>query len=225
MAYVHCMPARIISLKHGLDNIVTGQIETCHGNKSFTTRGHIVKATNKVYRVCQWKPSAGQNVLIDAEITGDHVLVDHIEIDYSPDVLEVSDSQYLNMIAQMLPKHPPASKTVRLWRTSEPYRIRFALPASRQITPRTIQEEIVHAVYDKGLWKIWTVKRDGGHLATKGIDQAVMPIIARAAGCELLSGETEKEAFERKEREEIAASKASRIEIAAPSPVLEDCPF
>lgn len=225
MAYVHCMPARVMALQHGLDNIVTGTLRTPLGDLAFKTRGHIVKATNKIYRGCPWKPSAGEDVLFDAEINGSSAVVDHIERDLGPTVEKGAANPHLDTIRDLLPKHPPATKTLRVCRHGGPTRLRFAANASRRDPRGRIQDEIVHAMHDDGAWSIWTVTRDGGELSGKGIDAAVLPIIARAAGADLISGETERERSERIEREEIDADRAKRSAHAIEPPPFDDCPF
>lgn len=224
MAYVHCMPARVIVLRHGLDNIVSGTLRTHEGDIDFRTRGHIIKVTNKIYRNCAWKPSAGDAVLIDADIGAAGAVVDHIELDIAAKAERGSVNPHLDVIAAMLPKHPVATKTLRVFRASGPVRLRFAACASRRDRRGQVQDEIVHAVYDDGAWAIWTVSKEGGKLASSGIDASVLTIIARAAGSDMIAGETERERSERIERNEIADARIAREAAAAPPP-FDDCPF
>jgi hypothetical protein len=226
MAYVHCMPALVTNLRHGLDNIVSGTLRTSRGDLSFVTRTHVVKATNKIYRSCPWKPSAGDRVLVDGDISGQSVVVDHIERDLGAAMDGGAESPHLNTLAALLPKHPPASGTMRVWRDEAPYRIRFAACASRRDRRGKVRDEIVHASYDDGRWSIWSVFKEGGELAASGIDAAIMTILARAAGADLLVGETERENSERIEREEVAAAREVRAAKRAPEPPpFDDCPF
>lgn len=225
MAYVHCMPARVIEMRHGLDNIVQGRLRTARGDLDFRTRGHIVKATNKIYRYCAWKPSAGDDVLVDGDLSGETILIDHIEQDLHARAAEGAANPHLDIIACRLPTHPPATKTLRVCRDSDPVRLRFADCASRRDTRGRIQDEIIHASYSEGHWSIWTVTRDGGRLSSSGIDATVLPILARAAGLDLIAGETAREEAERLERNEIEAARQARAAAAAAPPPFDDCPF
>lgn len=225
MAYVHCMPARVMVLRHGLDNIVTGVLRTHEGEREFTTRGHVVKATNKIYRNCAWKPSAGDDVLVDAETGGDTMIVDHIERDLGARADGGSVNPHLDAIAALLPKHPPASKTLKVWRKGGAVRLRFNAMASRRDRRGALQDEVVHAIYDEGSWSIWSISKIGGELVSTGIDASVLPIITRASGADAISGETERERTERIEREEIAADKAAREAVRNAPPPFDDCPF
>ena len=226
MAYVHCMPARVIELRHGLDNVVQGVLRTPGGDLAFRTRGHIVKATNKIYRSCPWKPAAGEHVLVDGDVSKDAVLVDHIERDLHAEAADGAANPHLDAIAALVPTHPPASKTLRVHRTCEPVRIRFVETASRRDARGRIQDEVVHASLADGHWTIWTVARDGGRLASSGIDAAVLPIIARAAGMGLIGGETVREQADRIERNEVEEARRLRERAAAvEAPPFDDCPF
>lgn len=225
MAYVHCMPALVTMLRHGLDNIVSGTLRTTRGDLSFSTRTHIVKATNKIYRSCAWKPAAGDRVLVDGDIVGNAIIVDHLERDLGAAMDGGAASPHLNTIAAILPKHPPASKTMRVWRDEMPFRIRFAATASRKDRRGKLQDEIVHASYDDGRWAIWSVYKDGGELAASGMDGAIMQILARAAGADLLVGETERERSERVEREEVLAAREARRPPTRTELPFDDCPF
>lgn len=221
MGYVHCMPARVVTLSHALDNIVSGTLRTDEGDIPFKTRMHIVKATNKLYRNCPWKPSAGDEVLVDGDIGLECMMVDHIEKDHLPRANGGASSPHLDHIAGLLPKHPSASKTLRVWRRSEPIRIRFAATASRRDRRGIVQDEIIHAVHDNGEWSLWTVAKDGGAVVATGIDEAILPILARAAGCDLISGETEREKNVRIEEEERRACRKPAYE----PPPFDDVPF
>lgn len=226
MAYVHCMPVRVKTMRHGLDNIVSGTFETCDGDIEFSTRKHIVKATNKIYRGNAWKPSAGTLALVDGDLQGAMILVDHIEVDHGAATSDGAANPHLDVIAAMIPRHPPASATLRVWRGANPARIRLVALASRMDRRGLISEELVHGSYDSvsNRWSLWSVTRDGATLSGTGVDAAILPMLARAAGSGLLMGETEKERFERIEAEEIQASKDSRM---APTskPPSDDCPF
>lgn len=225
MAYVHCMPARVIELRHGLDNIVKGVLRSAKGDLSFSTRGHIVKATNKIYRACPWKPSAGDMVLVDGEITLDAMVIDHIEQDLYAEPVDGACSPHLDTIAEMLPRHPPATKTLRVCRDGDPVRIRFVATASRADARGKIRDEVVHAAWTAGKWALWTVTKDGGRLVSSGIDGAVLPIIARAAGLDMIAGETERERADRIERDEVAKAREQREAAAAAPLPFDDCPF
>lgn len=227
MAYVHCMPCLVTRLNHGMDNIVTGTLRTPRGDLEFRTRTHIVKATNKIYRSAPWKPSAGDRVLVDGDASGAAIVVDHIEPDHGAAADGNSASPHLDAIAALLPRHPPASATLRVFRDVMPIRLRFVPTASRRDKRGQVRDEIVHAMYDEGRWSVWSVAKDGGGLAASGIDGHILTILARCAGSSLLTGETERERSERIERDEIDASKAKRNAHLAPAepPPFEDCPF
>ena len=224
MAYVHCMPALVAVLRHRLDNVVEGTLRTATGDVEFVTRGHIVKATNRIYRNAPWKPKAGDLVLVDGDLSGASITVDHIEPDVMSYANEGAANPHLDAIAALLPKHPPASKDLRVCRTQDPIRIRFCAAASRRTARGAIQDEIVHAAYDAAGWRIWSVAKDGGRPTAKGIDPSILPILARAAGAGLLTGETERERHDRAEIEEREAIRAQRTAAPEPPP-FDDCPF
>lgn len=226
MAYVHCMPCLVTRLHHGMDNIVTGTLRTTRGDLEFRTRGHIVKATNKIYRSNPWKPAAGLHVLVDGDVSGGAIVVDHIEADHGAAADGGSASPHLDAIAALLPRHPPASATLRVCRDVMPYRLRFVPVASRRDRRGQISDEIVHASYDDGRWSVWSVAKEGGELASSGIDGPILTILARCAGADLIGGETEREREDRMEREEVFASREARLAAAQPSPPpFDDCPF
>ncbi len=224
MAYVHCMPALVAVLRHRLDNVVEGTLRTPQGDIEFITRGHIVKATNRIYRNAAWKPKAGDLVLVDGDLTQASIIIDHIEPDRMAHADGSAANPHLDAIAALLPKHPPASKDLRVYRAREPTRIRFCATASRRTARGGVQDEIVHAAHDAEGWRIWSVAKDGGAPTAKGIDPAILPILARAAGSGLLTGETEREAERRREIEEREAIHAQRSAAPEPPP-FDDCPF
>ncbi len=228
MPYVHCMPARVSEMNHALDNIVSGVLETPKGPLNFKTRGHIVKATNKIYTACAWKPRKDAYVLIDGQVDGEDILVDHIEDDLFQSLgLEPALNVHLDIIAKMLPKHPPATATMRVWRAGgDHYRIRFAHPASRKEGRGSVLDEIVHAAYSSdGQWYLWSIAKIGGAVVAKGIDGPLLPILARASGSDLLSGETEREREKRRNDEERLKIEADRQKVQEEAPAFDDCPF
>ena len=185
MAYVHCMPARIILMRHGLDNVVSGTLRTPDDEMVFRTRGHIVKATNRIYRGTAWKPQAGADVLVDGDLTATGLIVDHIE----PDLIggDRCDDQHLEEIAKFLPSHPPASATLRVWRASAPYRLRFAKPITGEGRKNTPRPGILHAAYDPdgAAWRAWTTAQEGGELVQRGIDLHALSAIAAEVGIDI----------------------------------------
>lgn len=229
MPYVHCMPARVSEMNHALDNIVSGILETPKGPLSFRTRGHIVKATNKIYTACAWKPKKDAYVLIDGQVDGEHILVDHIEDDlFQSLALQPALNVHLDLIAKMLPKHPPATAMLRVWRAGgEHYRIRFAQPASRKEGRGGVIDEIIHAACSSdGKWYLWSVAKIGGAVIAKGIDGPLLPILARASGSDLLSGETEREREKRQNDEERIKIEAERQKAQEEEKrSFDDCPF
>lgn len=222
MGYIHCTPAKIMVLRHALDNVVSGTLRTCHGDVEFRTRGHVVKATNKVYRGTEWKPRAGAAVLVDGELTPGAILVDHIEADHIGHAHGAAVSPHLDAIALTLPKHPPASATLRVHRASEPIRLRFAKPASRRDARGKLADEIVHAAYDAANdeWALWTVDRATGNPVARGVDAPTLVILAREAGCDLIAGETARETAEQHDADEKRTAT-----ISSWSHATDNCPF
>jgi len=223
MGYVHCVPARVLRMSHGLDNIVSGIVDVDGREIGFTTRGHIVKAVNKVYRGSAWKPSAGARVLLDGEMRADDLLVDHVEADEHDAGAPFSFSPHLDEIAALLPTHPPASKTLRVWRGESGTRVRFADIASRRDARGRVVEEIIHGRHCEDGWHLWRVGREGGRRVGEGIDAAVLTILARASGRGMLAGETAAEE-DRRQQAEIREAARNRIAEAALPPD-DDCPF
>lgn len=223
MGYVHCMPALCVQMSHGLDNIVTGVIDVSGRRLEFRTRGHIVKAVNKLYRSNAWKPSGGARMLIDGDLGKDSIVVDHIEVDAHDNGEDHVSSPHLDTIAAMLPTHPPATKTLRVWRGEEGTRVRFADIVSRRDARGRVIEEVLHGHYDPEGWRLWRIAREGGQRTGSGIDMPVMTILARAAGCSLLTGET---AAEEDRRQQTEMREAARLKLEQCNlPPDDDCPF
>lgn len=223
MGYVHCMPALVVQMSHGLDNVVGGMVDVDGRRMAFRTRGHIVKAVNKIYRGNPWKPSAGARVLLDGELRGDDLLVDHVEADAHDGTAAFAFSPHLDAIAELLPTHPPATKTLRVWRGETGTRIRFADIASRRDQRGRVVEEILHANHATEGWHLWRIARDGGSHVGTGIDAAVLTILARAAGRGSLTGETAAEE-DRRQQAEMREAALARVPERAPPPD-DDCPF
>lgn len=185
MAYVHCMPARVVQMRHGLDNVVSGVLRTHDDEFPFRTRGHVVKAANRVYRNVTWKPSAGDDVLVDGDVLSAGMVVDHVE----PDLLdgEICRHEHLDALALLLPTHPVASATLRVWRAGTPHRLRFAKAITGEGKRGVRRPGILHAAFDPetGEWRVWTVVHEGGQIATRGVDQHALPAIAAEVGHEI----------------------------------------
>lgn len=227
MGYVHCMPARVLAMTHGLDNVISGTLETEAGEMRFRTRGHIVKAVNKHYRSSPWKPRRGDQVTIDGDVGTDGVVVDHIEPEPVPAGAPASHHPHLEAIAAIT-ACPGASKTLRRHRGSTETRVRFAAYASRRDGRGRVAEEIVHAIHrhDDDSWHVISRRRADGTLATVGIDAEITVILARAAGRELLAGETAVEVDRRQQDDLRRAAVDPRPVATTPlPPPFDDCPF
>lgn len=224
MGYVHCMPALCVQMTHGLDNIVTGVLDVDGRKIDFRTRSHIIKAVNKVYRGSAWKPSGGAKLLVDGELAPGSILIDHVEADAHDPADDRVSSPHLDEIAAMLPTHPVASKTLRVWKGDGVTRLRFADIVSRRDARGRIVEEILHGLHDEDGWHLWRVGRQGGQRLGSGIDAAVLTILGRAAGRALLTGETAVEEDRRQQAEYRQAAAQSQV-IEHVSPPDDDCPF
>lgn len=87
MTYMACVRARLARCVHARDNVVSGEIEIAGELYSFQTRSHIAAAVNRNYRGVNWKPSDGDEVLIDGDLVKGHFTVDHIEA-WQPDAYQ-----------------------------------------------------------------------------------------------------------------------------------------
>lgn len=217
MAYVHCVPARVVQMRHGLDNVVTGVLRTHDDEFPFRTRGHVVKATNRIYRNCSWKPSAGTDVLVDGDVLAAGMVVDHVE----PDLMDgdACGHEHLDALALLLPTHPVASATLRVCRTGAPFRLRFAKAITGEGKRGVRRPGILHASFDPegALWRVWTVAQDGAVLAGRGLDQHALPAIAAEIGVEIAAPKVG-------EDYEKAVRPAARKPIYEPPP-FDDVPF
>ncbi len=79
MAYQVCMRALVVRHQHNRDNSVEGTINVQGQQITYKSRGHIAKAVNRIYRNVSWKPAEGEEVIIDGDLNGKHIIVDHIE--------------------------------------------------------------------------------------------------------------------------------------------------
>lgn len=228
MAYVHCVSAHIVEMTHGMDNVVEGVLDIDGATTGFRTRGHIVKAVNRLYRGSSWKPSKGASVLLDGEMAADLLLVDHIEPARVAADAPIASSPHLDTIATMIPGHPPATKTLRVWRGVGSTRVRFADMVSRIDARGRLVEEILHAALHPDGWRLALIARQGAMPCDTRIDVPVLTILARAAGCPLLVGETAAEADRRRQdelRQDAGARREDdRLRKADPPP-FDDCPF
>lgn len=185
MAYVYCMPATIITMKHGLDNIVSGVFQTPLGERSFITRKHIIKTTNKIYRNCPWKPAVGSKVLIDGDMDGVSVLVDHIEKDHLLEGFQLSNTGLATEIIMKSSKIPPATKTAKLFRDGRNIRMRLAEPYLKLLPNGKREEQIVHLVLNDIKLTAYVTSRIGGVPGIKIDQEQIASEIAKALGIKI----------------------------------------
>jgi hypothetical protein len=179
------MPATIITMKHGLDNIVSGVFQTPLGERAFITRKHIIKTTNKIYRNCPWKPAVGSKVLIDGDMDSVSVLVDHIEKDHLLEGFQLSDAYPVTEIIMISKKLPPATKTAKLFREGRNIRVRLVEPYLKFLPNGKREEQFVHLVINDMKLTIYVTSKIGGVPIVK-IDQGqIASEIAKALGVKI----------------------------------------
>lgn len=114
MAYQACVRARLVRHSHTRDNTIEGELEADGVTFSYESRGHIVKAVNRLYRSVSWKPKEGDEVLIDGDFVRGHAVIDHIEPwspqDYSP---LHRHTELIERLRAMLPSFPELGKALR----------------------------------------------------------------------------------------------------------------
>jgi len=211
MPYVYCMPATITEFNHALDNRVSGRLEVEGRDVAFTSRKHIVLATNRHYSKCAWKPRLGSVVLIDGELGRDSMLVDHIEADLMMD--EHVDDPMLDQISATLGAIPNATKTLRHWKplvAGSMFRFRWAGEVAKGPGLDADRSGVLHGAYDPstGLWSAWCVDGSTGRLAARGLPSSARRLMART-----FLGPEEK-------KPSVPARKPARMPVP-----LDDCPF
>lgn len=182
MPYVYCMPATITEFNHALDNRVSGRLEVEGREIGFSSRKHVVLATNRHYSKCAWKPKLGSIVLIDGELGRDSVLVDHIEADMIVD--EHVQDPILDQIAGTLGAISNATKTLRHWKpqvAGSPVRFRWAGEVGKCQGLDADRAGVLHASFDPttGLWSAWCVDATTGRLAARGLPSGARRLVAR----------------------------------------------
>ncbi|MFZ3481713.1 hypothetical protein [Sphingomonas sp. 3-13AW] len=211
MAYVYCMPATITEFTHALDNRVSGRLQVEGREIGFSTRKHVVLATNRHYSKCGWKPKLGSVVLIDGDLGRDAILVDHIEADLMVD--EHVEDPVLDQISATLGSISTATKTLRHWKpqlAGAPVRFRWSGEIGKCAGLDVDRTGILHAMLDPstGLWSAWCVDASTGRMAARG-----MPLGARRLVARTFLGPEEKK-----------RPAPARRPVQAPVP-FSDCPF
>jgi hypothetical protein len=149
-------------MKHGLDNIVSGVFQTPLGERSFITRKHIIKTTNKIYRNCPWKPAVGSKVLIDGDMDSVSILVDHIEKDHLLEGFQLSDAELAAEIIMKSNKLPSATKTSKLFKDGKNIRIRLVEPYLKILPNGKREDQIIHLVINDKKITVYTTAKIGG---------------------------------------------------------------
>jgi hypothetical protein len=204
------MPATITEFNHALDNRVSGRLEVEGREIAFSSRKHVVLATNRHYSKCAWKPKLGSHVLIDGDLGKDAVLVDHIEADLMVD--EYVRDPVLDQISSTLGAIPNATKTLRHWKpivAGAPVRFRWAGEIGRA-AGIDADRSLLHGTFDPetGRWSTWCIDGVSGCLAARGLPPAAQRLVSRT-----FIGPEEKKRPEPRHRT-----------VRTPVPI-DDCPF
>jgi hypothetical protein len=172
-------------MKHGLDNIVSGLIQTPLGERSFITRKHIVKTTNKIYRNCPWKPAINSKVLIDGDMDSVSVLIDHIEKDHLLEGFQLSDAELAAEIIMKTNKLPPATKTSKLFKDDRNIRIRLVEPYLKILPNGKREEQMIHLVINDKKIIVYTTAKIGGVPGVRIDEGQVASEISTALGIKI----------------------------------------
>jgi len=108
------MRARIVRHVHARDNIISGTAEIDGKSYTYSSRGHIAKAVNRLYREVSWKPQEGDEIVIDGEVTGECLIIDHLE-PWDPGRFNPLDrhQDLQERLLAKLPKMPSVGKHLR----------------------------------------------------------------------------------------------------------------
>jgi hypothetical protein len=213
MPYVYCMPATITEFHHALDNRVSGRLEVEGRDLAFSSRKHVVLATNRHYAKCAWKPRQGSAVLIDGDLGRDSVLVDHVEADLMVD--EYVRDGVLDQIAATLGATPNATRTLRHWKpqvAGSPFRFRWAGEIGKCAGIDADRSSLLHGTFDPqtGRWSTWCVDASSGRIAARGLPDGARRLVGRT-----FVGPEEK-------KRPAPQPKRERVRTHVP---LDDCPF
>lgn len=217
MAYAVCVAARIEEMSHALDNIVSGTVSHDGIQTPFRTRGHIVKATNKIYQANPWKPSKGDRVLIDGDFQKDGTLiVDHIEKDWV-EAAGAVDVPMLAKIAERLPSMQEMTSGLRHRKPKvpgEPTRLRWVKPFTVLHDRCERSDAVLHAVLDEDGWYLWGIEKTTGKPASASRADGLHRLMADALGIPSM----------------VAINPPPPSAMASPpaddgSPPYDDCPF
>lgn len=190
MAYAVCMRARVLKLEHWRDNSLTGTLDIQGTEHEFKTRGHIAKAINAQYRDVSWKPQEDEEVILDGDVSGNRVIIDHLEPWRPQDfkVLDRHEDLQRRFIAEV-ENMPTMTKTMRQDihddNGTQVRVIRWMKPAQAS-QGRSMMATIVSAIIAEGEMRFAMRNRSGG--AMLPFDKvAVLPLLAGGLGIPFLT--------------------------------------
>lgn len=193
MAYASCVRARVLSKEHWRDNTLTGILSIDGVEHQFKTRGHVAKAVNSQFRDVDWKPSDGEEVIIDGDVSGGRVVVDHIE-PWRPQEYELlgRHGDIVERAIAEIERAPEMSKLLRHRQHEDDgadVRIVRWMRHARARDGRKERTAIVSAIVADGEMRFCCRYREGGARVPAN-DVAVLPLLAAAAGIPTAAVET-----------------------------------
>ena len=190
MAYAVCMRARVLNLEHWRDNSLTGTLEIQGSEYEFKTRGHIAKAINAQYRDVSWKPQGGDEVILDGDVSGSRVIMDHVEPWRPQDfrVLERHEDLQRRFVTEA-PRLPTMTKIMRQDVHDDggtEIRVIRWMKAAQAIQGRRMMATIVSAIIAEDEMRFAMRNRSGA--AMLPFDKvAVLPLLAGGLGIPFLT--------------------------------------
>lgn len=189
MAYQACVRAKLVRHTHTRDNTIEGELEADGHRFTYESRGHIVKAVNRLYRSVNWKPSEGDEVLIDGDFVRGHAVIDHIEA-WAPQDYSSLDrhTELVERLRASLPAFPELGKALRHHAHNdngdEVRVIRWQNP-TRGWIGRAELPAVVSAIIANDDIRFCARTQDGG----RGLqleNTAILPLIAETLGIPML---------------------------------------
>lgn len=186
--YIAATPARLTTIRHGSDNVVSGVIVTASGTHNFRTRGHVIHAVNRIYRNVDWKAAAGENILVDGDL-GDSLIIDHLEplpLTYSP--LTGALEEYAERLVAAMSTGPTLAASHRKSIAHDDVvHIRWNKPIKLKNAKGYLEDGVLHGRLANGTIELAAAMRSGGkHLP---LDRAsrILQVIAPSIGIPLLN--------------------------------------
>lgn len=186
--YIAATPARLTSISHAMDNIISGTIITARGEHRFRTRGHVIHAVNRIYRNVDWKASAGESILVDGDL-GDSLIIDHLEplpLTYSP--LTGQLEEYAERIVEAMSKGPTLATTHRKSIAHDDIiHIRWNKAIKLKNSKGYLEDAILHGRLAEGVIELAAAMKSGGqHLPLDRASQ-ILQVIAPSIGIPYLN--------------------------------------